>query len=98
VSAARSDVIPFGIANGSMARLSGINTVGMQRRQFGKETIRMVRNAYRILFLGGGSFQERVQAVEAAHGSDPGVAAILQFIRAPRKRPLCHARGSADES
>lgn len=93
----RGDVIPFGSVSGNTARLNGVNTVGMQRRQFSKETVRAVRNAYRMLFLGSGTMQDNLQAVEAAHGSDPGVAAILQFIRAPRKRPLCRARGRADE-
>jgi UDP-N-acetylglucosamine acyltransferase len=96
-SAARGDIIPFAIANGSVARLSGINTVGMRRREFAKETVRAVRNVYRTLFHGDGLFQERVQLAEAAHGADPGVAAILEFIRAPRKRPLCYPRGNAAE-
>lgn len=87
----RGDVIPFGRAYGSVARLNGINTVGMQRHHFPRDSIRAVRAAYRMLFLRGGSFASRVAAVEAELGHDTGVATMLAFIRAERKRSLCSA-------
>ena len=93
----RGDVIPFGRAYGEAGRLNGINTVGMQRRQFPRESIRAVREAYRMLFLGEGLFATRVEAVEKALGADASVALILEFMRAPRKRPLCQARGGKHE-
>jgi UDP-N-acetylglucosamine acyltransferase len=97
LSAVRTDIIPFAIASGDGPRLSGINMIGMQRRNFSKDTIRTVRAAYRLLFFGDGGLQDRVAAVEKAHGADPGVATILEFIRAPRKRSLSYpARGSED--
>jgi UDP-N-acetylglucosamine acyltransferase len=93
----RTDIIPFAIASGDGPRLTGINTIGMQRRNFSKETIRTVRAAYRLLFFGEGLLQARIAAAEQAHASDPAVAAILEFIRAPRKRPLAHPRSGASE-
>ena len=39
----RADVIPFGLASGAFARLSGMNMIGMRRRKFAAETIRAVR-------------------------------------------------------
>jgi UDP-N-acetylglucosamine acyltransferase len=98
ITGIRGDVIPFGRAAGSSARLSGINAVGMQRRQFSRDSIRAVRSAYRMLFLSEGQLASRVEAVEKTYGSDAAVAMILDFIRAPRKRPLCAARGSGDRS
>ena len=97
ITGIRGDVIPFGRAVGASARLNGINSVGMQRRQFSRESIRAVRNAYRMLFRGEGELASRVQAVEQAQGDDPAVALILEFIRAPRKRPLCMATGIPQE-
>ncbi len=58
ITGIRGDVIPFGRAAGAKARLSGINAVGMQRLQFSRESIRAVRSAYRMLFLGDGQLAE----------------------------------------
>jgi UDP-N-acetylglucosamine acyltransferase len=89
VSGVRSDVIPFGLVNGAVARLEGINLVGLKRRKFPAETISAIRAAYRTLFFGEGVFAARVDAVEAALGRNSAVAEIIAFIRAGRHRPLC---------
>ena len=90
VTGVRGDVIPFGLAAGAFARLSGVNVIGMQRRKFANETIRAVRAAYRMLFFGEGVLVRRVEAVEAKLGGDEAVAEIVAFVRAARNRPLCH--------
>jgi len=53
-----------------------------------------------MLFLAPGLMAERVAATEAALGQVDAVAEILAFLRAPRTRPLCQARGgtSRDEA
>jgi UDP-N-acetylglucosamine acyltransferase len=93
----RGDVIPFGMAAGAFARLSGINVVGMKRQKFAAESIRAVRSAYRLLFLGEGELASRVDAVEAQLGGNEAVAQIVAFIREPRDRPLCHPRNRSKE-
>jgi UDP-N-acetylglucosamine acyltransferase len=94
----RGDVIPFALAAGPFARLSGINAVGMRRRKYSNESIRAVREAYRRLFLAEGTLAERIAAVEAGANGDPAVGEILAFVRSPRnKRPLCHPGGQAEE-
>src|SRR5579883_703096 len=88
-SGLRGDVIPFGLAAGSFARLSGVNVVGMKRRKFSPESIRAVRSAYRSLFFGEGSLARRLDATQAKFGHDPDVAEIVAFVRDKRDRPLC---------
>jgi UDP-N-acetylglucosamine acyltransferase len=90
ITGLRGDVIPFGLAAGSFARLSGINAVGMRRRSFSRESIRAVRSAFRALFFGEGLLAQRLEAVEAQFGKDEAVAQIIQFVRQGRNRPLCH--------
>jgi UDP-N-acetylglucosamine acyltransferase len=89
VSGLRGDVIPFGLAAGAFARLSGVNVVGMKRRKFSAETIRAVRSAYRTLFFSDGVWAQRVEATDAKFGHDPAVAQIIAFVRDKRDRPLC---------
>lgn len=90
------DLIPFGIGVGRGARLGGLNLVGMKRRGFDRPTIHALRSAYREIFFGEGSFDERVeQAAERYAGVDP-VIQIVEFIRAGGKKPFCMPR-DADE-
>ncbi|MBI3704449.1 MAG: acyl-ACP--UDP-N-acetylglucosamine O-acyltransferase [Rhizobiales bacterium] len=98
LSGIRADIIPFGMAQGPLAYLVGLNVVGMRRRGLSKAEIHRVRAAYRAIFFGDGEFRARLDRVEADYGADALVAKIIAFIRAG-KRPLTMAikRGEADE-
>lgn len=85
---ATTDVIPFGLAVGIHASLAGLNIVGMKRRGLSREVIHEVRSAYKALFSGEGTFQERADAVRAEFGRRPEIAQILDFIAADAPRPL----------
>jgi len=87
----RSDVIPYGLANGQNARLAGLNLVGMKRRKFPTETVRTLRVAYRMLFFGKDVMERRLEVVESKFGDNEAVAQIVAFIRNAGSRPLCHA-------
>jgi UDP-N-acetylglucosamine acyltransferase len=98
LSGVRADVIPWGMAQGPLADLVGINAVGMRRGGMAKVEILTVRRAYQALFFGDGEFRARLDQVEREFGSDARVCKILDFIRAG-KRPLTMAvkRGESDE-
>lgn len=89
VSGVRADVIPYGIANGDFATLQGINIVGLRRRGVEREQIHNLRKAYRLLFATEGTFQERLDDVEAGFPDDPHVSKIVAFIRDGTDRALC---------
>lgn len=91
VSGVREDIIPFGLAAGSFARLSGINVVGMKRQKFSGGTIRATRSAYRLIFLGNGVMARRLDEAEAKYGDHEAVAQIIAFIRNKGSRPICSA-------
>jgi UDP-N-acetylglucosamine acyltransferase len=98
MSGLRGDVIPYGMAAGAFARLSGVNVIGMKRRKFPGDTIRAVRAAYRLLFFGEGLLAHRLDAVEGKLGSDAAVAEVVAFVRETRHRPLCRPGGQARNS
>jgi UDP-N-acetylglucosamine acyltransferase len=89
LSGVRSDVIPFGLANGQYASLAGLNIVGMRRRKFSRERLLAVRSFYQKLFHGPGVFAERLTAVRDLADTDPAIAEILAFIDAGQHRELC---------
>ena len=59
-TAVDSDVIPFTIAVGNRARLTGINVIGLERRGFAADRIAATRALYRTLFRGQGVFADRL--------------------------------------
>lgn len=91
MSGVEADVIPFGAVMGNRARLTGLNLIGLKRRGFPRSQIHTLRAAYRSLFRTPGVFQDRVDATEAAFGTDEVVREILAFIRADSHRGLCRA-------
>ena len=88
-SCVRSDVIPFGLASGQYASLSGLNVVGMKRRKFTHQRLAIVRAFHQKLFHGPGMFAERLLGVRHLAAADPAIAEILTFIDADRHRALC---------
>jgi UDP-N-acetylglucosamine acyltransferase len=82
LSGVRADVIPFGLVQGPLAELIGLNVVGMRRRGFGKAAIHRLRQAYETMFFGAGTFRERLDTVAAASVDDPLIAKVITFIRA----------------
>ena len=65
VSGVRDDIIPFGLAAGPFARLSGINVVGMKRRAYSAGAIRTARLAYRLIFFGKGIMAQRLDDAQS---------------------------------
>ena len=85
----RGDVIPYGFATGQHAHLEGLNVVGMRRRKFTQQRVRLVRAFYHDLFFADGVFAERLAAAQRWAEKDPAIAEILAFIRDGKKRSLC---------
>ncbi len=89
LSGLEHDLIPYGMALGNRAHLSGLNIIGLQRRGFSREQIHSLRRAYRLLFAPEGTLKERAADVAEEFKGHPIVHEILQFIAQPSKRSLC---------
>jgi len=87
-----TDLIPFGLAIGNHAHLSGLNVVGLKRRGFSREQIHDLRAAYRLLFAEEGTFQERIEDCALTYAENAEVMEIVDFIREDAARPLCMPR------
>jgi UDP-N-acetylglucosamine acyltransferase len=98
VSGITRDVIPFGFAFGPKADLVGLNVVGLKRRGFTHSDIHRLRRAYRMLFMGAGTFAERTAAASAEFAGDPLVGKIISFIGEGGSRPLMMCAPASDMS
>ena len=89
MSGLENDLIPYGMAMGNRAHLSGLNIVGLQRRGFSRDDIHTLRRAYRLLFADEGTLVERTEDVEKEFKDHPIVTEIVAFIRERGRRGLC---------
>ena len=89
MSGVENDVIPYGSVVGNRARLSGLNVIGLKRRDFDRDTIHALRNAYRLLFAQEGTMAERLDDVAELLAENEPVMEIVDFIRAESVRTIC---------
>lgn len=77
------DVPPFVLAAGSPAKPAGINVEGLKRRGFSAESIKALRDAYKMLYRSGLTLAEAKSAIEARRGQDAAAGALavmLEFL------------------
>lgn len=86
------DIVPYAMATGRIARIAGVNVVGLSRRGFDRKTIHQLRAAYRFFFGGSGARADRLMALAEAFADVPAVDALVAFIRASGDRPLALPR------
>lgn len=86
------DVVPFAMASGHHAAMTGLNITGLKRRRFSKDRLQALNKAFRMIFDEVGLFDDRVAAAATAFESNADVQAMIDFIKADRSRPLCQAR------
>ena len=79
-SALVQDIPPFVMAAGEKASPHGVNVEGLKRRGFTTETITALRQAYKVLYKDGLSFEDakvEIQKMVAAHAADTATAEKL---------------------
>jgi len=89
MSGVENDVIPYGSVFGNRAHMSGLNLVGLKRRNFSREDIHDLRRAYRLIFSPEGTFVERLADVAELFSTVEPVMEIVQFIGAESSRSIC---------
>jgi UDP-N-acetylglucosamine acyltransferase len=90
------DIIPFGFARGSYARLVGINVIGMKRQGYTRDDMRRLRRFQQELFAGTGNFRERLDGVATKYAGDPVVGKVVRFIKEGGSRSLVQPARDGD--
>jgi UDP-N-acetylglucosamine acyltransferase len=96
MSGLENDLIPYGMALGNRAYLSGLNIVGLTRRGFSRAEIHDLRRAYRLMFAAEGTLLERLEDVAEEFKGHPIVVEIIEFVRAGGRRSVCTPRGTGE--
>ncbi len=84
-SAIGKDVPPFVMVSGSPAESRGINAEGLKRRGFDATAIKLLKDAYRILYRSGIRLEEAQQKIEALCTGQPRLGILPEFLRNPAR-------------
>ncbi len=88
-----SDVIPYGMAMGNRAKLSGLNIIGLKRRGFSREDIHTLRAAYRMFTSSDTTLRERVSDAKRLFSDSELVKQVADFINSS-ERSICLPRSN----
>ena len=74
------DVPPFMIADGNPAEVRGVNLVGMERNDFPASTIKLVKEAYRLIYRSKYNTAQAVEAIKKELPLEKEIRLIIEFI------------------
>ena len=77
------DVLPFFTTDGNPARVRGLNSVGLRRANFSKESRQALKSAYKLLFRSSLSLADALLSLDQV--DDQNVAHLANFIRASKR-------------
>jgi UDP-N-acetylglucosamine acyltransferase len=84
-SAITQDIPPFIMVGGKPTRPHGINSVGMERNGISAEDIRLIRNAYKIIYKMNLRLEDAIEQIEELSGDSSQVSDLVSFLRNVRR-------------
>lgn len=79
------DVPAYVIVSGAPAAVRSVNTVGLERRGFDAETVRLIRSAFKTVYKKGLSLEEAKQQIAPVAENNPAIAVFLESITGSAK-------------
>ncbi len=77
------DVLPFFITDGNPPRVRGLNSVGLRRAGFSRDSLVALKRAYQVLFRNGLPLEEALAELEPL--DDPQVVHLVEFIETSKR-------------
>jgi UDP-N-acetylglucosamine acyltransferase len=84
-SAITQDIPPFIMVGGKPTRPHGINSVGMERNGISVEDIRLIRNAYKIIYKMNLRLEDAIAQMEELVGDSTQLLDMISFLRNVRR-------------
>jgi UDP-N-acetylglucosamine acyltransferase len=74
------DVPPFMIADGNPAEIRGVNLVGLERRNFPAESVKLIKEAFRLIYRCKNNTGQALEAVRKELPQSEEIREIVEFI------------------
>ncbi|MCP2519063.1 acyl-ACP--UDP-N-acetylglucosamine O-acyltransferase [Candidatus Aminicenantes bacterium AC-708-M15] len=89
------DVIPFArVAGGRPPLIFGVNVIGLRRRGFPNEKIKILKNVFKIIFWSDMNTSQALKKIQEEFDPIPEIEEIINFIRTS-KRGIIKKRADA---
>jgi UDP-N-acetylglucosamine acyltransferase len=79
------DVPPYIMAAREPLRFEGLNIVGLKRRNFPKETIERIENAYRVIYQSNLTVSQALRRLKEEFEPTPEIQNIINFIETSQR-------------
>ena len=79
------DVPPFMIADGNPAEIRGVNLVGLERNNFAPETMKPIKEAFRLIYRSKYNTRQALDAIRAELPQTAEIAQIIEFIESSER-------------
>src|SRR2546427_7127315 len=74
------DVPPFMIADGNPAEIRGVNLVGLERKNFLPESVKLIKEAFRLIYRSKYNRRQAIEAMQKELPQTEEITEIIQFI------------------
>ncbi len=92
------DIPPYCIAQGDRAKLVGVNQIGLERAGVPEGVQQEIRKLFRLLFIRGGGFREKLEKLERDEGGySQYVQTFLSFLRSSQRGIAPARMGGSEE-
>jgi UDP-N-acetylglucosamine acyltransferase len=79
------DALPFAISQGNHAKCYGLNSIGMKRRGYSKETIDALKHAYHLLLSAKLNTTQALESIKEEITDSPEVDLLVNFIETSKR-------------
>lgn len=76
----QQDIVPYALVGGYPLKVVGMNSIGLKRRGFSKDTLRAIDTTFKILFYSKLNTSQAVEKIKNETDVVPEVQIILDFI------------------
>jgi UDP-N-acetylglucosamine acyltransferase len=84
-SAITQDIPPFVMVGGKPTRPHGINSVGMERNGIAADDVRLIRNAYKIIYKMNLRLEDAIEQIEELATDSKELTEMVEFLRNVRR-------------
>jgi UDP-N-acetylglucosamine acyltransferase len=74
------DVPPFMIADGNPAEIRGINLIGLERKNYPPERVKLIKEAFRLIYRSKYNRRQAIEAMQKELPQNEDISEIIQFL------------------
>src|SRR5262252_4650007 len=74
------DVPPFMIADGNPAQIRGVNLIGLERRNYPPERVKLIKEAFRLIYRSKFNRRQAIEAMQKELQQTEEITEIIQFL------------------